>query len=270
MKKSIKLKDMQKIEIDMLSEIKKICKKLKINYYLCGGTLLGAVRHKGFIPWDDDIDVCMLREDYEKFEQFFIDNDGLLGNYRLLSLKLENDYYYPMMKLVDTRTYMKELDTSDIKNMGVYLDIFPIDGCPNNLLLRKIFFKRMSLLYKSLYMSYYDFFETGTKLLKPIKFIWFKLSKIIGSRKIANHIEKVAKKYNPKKYDLVGTVTSGTTRDIMDSKIYQKTALYDFEGVKHMGVKDYDTYLTSMYGDYMTLPPKEKQVTHHKYIAHYK
>lgn len=270
MKKDIKLKDMQKIEIELLKEIKKICKKLNIKYYLCGGTLLGAVRHKGFIPWDDDIDIYLMRDDYEKLEQYFIDNDGMHKDYRLFSMKLNDDYYYPMMKLIDTKTYMRELDTTEIKDMGVYLDIFPLDGCPNNTFLRKIFLKRMSLLKKTAYMAYYDKFETGTKLLKPIKFIWFKLSKLIGSRRVALYMEKLAKKYNPSKSDYVGNVLSGESKEIIPSSVYTESALYEFEGEKHPGVKNYDIYLTAMYGDYMTLPPKEKQVTHHKYIAYYK
>lgn len=270
MKKNIGLKEMQEIEKHLLKEIREVCEKLHLKYYLCGGTLLGAVRHKGFIPWDDDIDIYMMREDYEKLENYFISINGLYKNSRLLSMKLEDDYYYPMMKLVDTKTYMKELDTVDIKNMGVYIDIFPLDGSPNNRVWRKIYMKRINLLKKTAYMAYYNKFETNTRLLKPIKYVWFKMSKLFGPIRIAKHMEKIVQKYSPYHSEYIGNVVSGEVNALTPASLYKEEQLYDFEGEKYTGVKNYDTYLTTMYGDYMKLPPKEKRVTHHHYIAYYK
>lgn len=270
MKKNIGLKEMQEIEKHLLKEIREVCEKLHLKYYLCGGTLLGAVRHKGFIPWDDDIDIYMMREDYEKLENYFISINGVYKKSRLLSMKLEDDYYYPMMKLVDTTTYMKESDTKNIKNMGVYIDIFPLDGTPNNQKLRKIYMKRINLLKKTAYMAYYDKFETNTRLLKPIKYMWFKVSKLFGPVRIAKHMEKIVKKHQVEHSKYIGNVLSGEIKELVPAALYKEDQLYDFEGEKYNGVKDYDAYLTAMYGNYMKLPSKEKQVTHHRYIAYYK
>lgn len=270
MKKNIDLKEIQNIEISMLKELKSICKKLNINYYLCGGTLLGAVRHKGFIPWDDDIDVLMKREDYEKLENYFKENNNSYKHYKLLSLNLCDDYYYTMMKLIDMNTFMQETGVKSIKNFGVYLDIFPLDGFPDNKFVGKIHLKKLNILKKMNYMAYTDKLETNLKLLRPLKWLIFKFSKILGARRIALKAEKIAKKYKIDNSNIIAYTAIGEKRELLPKKIYEEISWYEFNGEKHSSIKNYDAYLSSMYGDYMKLPPKDKQVTHHKYIAYYK
>lgn len=270
MKKNLGLKDMQTIEFDMLKEIKRICKKLNITYYLCGGTLLGAVRHKGFIPWDDDIDVLFKREDYEKLEEYFKKHNNQVNNYKLLSLNLTDDYYYPMMKLVDTNTYMCETDTQEIKSLGVYLDIFPLDGYPNNKMVGKFHLKRLNFLKKSHYMAYTSTFSTGRKLLKPIKYLWFKWATLRGARNLAFKTEKLAKKYKRKDCLVWANTSIGDKKELLPKEVFETLDEYEFNGEKFTSMKNYDAYLSSMYGDYMKLPPKDKQITHHHYIAYYK
>ena len=120
----LNLEEIQKIELDILIYLDKICKENNIKYYLSSGTLLGAIKYKGFIPWDDDIDVVLFRSDYLKLIDVLGKNDE---KYKILSIYNTEDYYYPFAKLVDTRTVLIE-NSKKIKDMGVYIDIFPIDG----------------------------------------------------------------------------------------------------------------------------------------------
>lgn len=270
MQKNIELKDIQRIEMEMLNEIKSICKKLKINYYLAGGTLLGAVRHKGFIPWDDDTDIVLKREDYIKLENYFKEKNNNYKHYKLLSLDLQSDYYYPMMKLVDTNTYMKENGVKEIENFGIYLDIFPVDNAPNNKLLCKLFLKRLSLLDKMSYMAYSNELKTSKKILKVLKICWFKYSKFLGAKKIGIKINKLSMKYNNKKSKFIGYLSRGEWKELIPAEEFEYIEWYKFGKEKHSSFKNKDAYLIPLYGDYMKLPPKEKQVTHHDYIAYFK
>jgi lipopolysaccharide cholinephosphotransferase len=174
------------------------------------------------------------------------------------------------MKLVDTDTFMKEEDTKEIKDLGVYLDIFPIDGYPNNKLIGKLHLKKLSFLKKSHYMAYTSTFSTSHKLLKPIKYLWFKCSSKIGARKLAFKTEKLAKKYKRSNCLIWANTSIGDPKELMPKAVFERIDNYKFNNENFTSMKNYDYYLTSMYGDYMKLPPKNQQVTHHHYIAYYK
>ena len=120
------LEELHQIETDILTAIDEICRKENIRYYLAGGTLLGAVRHKGFIPWDDDIDIAMPRDDYERFLKVM--RKGAHPYYKILALEYKEDYPYTFAKVVDTRTRLQEEIGKDLPEMGVFIDIFPLDG----------------------------------------------------------------------------------------------------------------------------------------------
>ena len=122
--KKLSLKEIQEIQLNILIFLDKICKENKIKYYLSSGTLLGAVKYKGFIPWDDDIDVILFRDDYMKLMKVL---KNQVENYKLLSIYNTKDYYYAFAKLVDTNTVLTE-NAKKIKDMGVYIDIVPMDG----------------------------------------------------------------------------------------------------------------------------------------------
>ena len=123
-KTKLSLKEIQKIELDILLYLDKVCRENDIKYYLSSGTLLGAIKYQGFIPWDEDIDVIFLREDYNKLIKCF---ENETGRYKLLSIYNSKDYYYPFAKLVDTKTTLIE-NSKPINDMGVYIDIVPMDG----------------------------------------------------------------------------------------------------------------------------------------------
>lgn len=145
--KEINTVELKRIELDILKYIKTQCEKYNLRYYLAYGTLLGAVRHKGFIPWDDDIDIHMPREDYDKLIELEYNNPD--SKYKLLSPKYNKDYYYSFAKMVDNETILEETGLKQIKELGVYVDIFPLDyikkkGALKVKIERFLFFIRMA------------------------------------------------------------------------------------------------------------------------------
>ena len=124
--KKIELREEQLIELDILKAFASFCDNNGLRYFLDSGTLIGAVRHQGFIPWDDDIDVCFLRKDYDRFVALMAQQDNRLNDH--IVLELEKDSLYPYLKLVDTRTLMIEYPKTNRVETGIYIDIFPKDG----------------------------------------------------------------------------------------------------------------------------------------------
>ena len=124
------LEELHQIELDMLKEIDRICRRENIQYYLAGGTLLGAVRHKGFIPWDDDIDIAMARDEYERFLKVM--KKERHPYLKIFAMEFDKEYQYTFAKVVDTRTRLIEEIGKDLPDMGVFIDIFPIDGLGND------------------------------------------------------------------------------------------------------------------------------------------
>ena len=119
-KKQLTGEEVKQVELGILDYINSICKEHKIEYFLDYGTLLGAIRHKGFIPWDDDIDICMTRKNYERFVSVFSKDDK--SNYKLLSMETSSSYYYEFGKVVDTRTVLNETETIELPGMGIWVD----------------------------------------------------------------------------------------------------------------------------------------------------
>ena len=248
MKKINDLNEIHKLQLDLLIEFDKICKNNNIKYFLAGGTLLGAVRHKGFIPWDDDIDISMPRNDYENFINITSD---LKGDYLVLAQENIDDYVLPFAKFVN-KNYSNFRKTYNGK-YGIRMDIFPLDGLGNNY---EKAVKRGKYIVFLRKLHYFCFKENViSNFLRKIK-----IQKIIYK-----HLVYVAKKddfYNSK---YVGSIVGGLkqVKEILDYQVYSETMPMEFEGKELSGMKYYDEYLTKMYGDYMKLPPKEKRISEH-------
>ena len=143
MRKITDIHELRQIQIGILDEVHQYCEAHGLRYFLSSGTLIGAVRHKGYIPWDDDIDVYMPRKDYERFLREFKGNE----QYKLLNPAKEPHYYYTFAKVIDLRTRMVEDETVGFE-IGVYMDIFPVDYVPDDMKEREHVFKSKKLLYK--------------------------------------------------------------------------------------------------------------------------
>lgn len=241
--KEISLKEMQKTELEMLIIIDAFCKKEDINYFLGCGCLAGAIIRKGFFPWDDDIDILMLREDYEKFIQKF-----KASNLKLLSCK-NVDYYYPFAKVVSTKTVAYEYKHK-IKDYGVYIDVFPLDGVPNNMKISK-YLNRLKK-YKYLMMSQWGcYLEEQKWFVKMVYKVLSLFTSFLPHNYFAKKLDKKCQKYSVKDCNKIGTVCHLLNEnEIMDKKIFQSRVLVDFEGHKFYAPMAYKKYLNNLYGDY--------------------
>ena len=269
---------MRKIEIDemrqrllsMAEYLQNICKENGLKMFLSGGTLLGAVRHKGFIPWDDDIDVHMPRPDYDRLIKIFKEKENI-GKYKLLSHELNDKYVYTFAKLVDDDTLLIEDDIYSGVDMGLYLDIFPIDGLGDDIATAE---KQMKKLNKYLVMNYALLVKPWRKKCTFFKNFAIELMrcavKIYGINRLHKKIRKLAKSLPYEQCEYVGEYIDqvGSNRIVRRSEVYGDSVDMQFEGLKLPAPVGWDKYLTQFYGDYMQLPPEKKRVATHGYILY--
>lgn len=280
----LKIEEIKKLELAILKSVSEYCDKCQIRYYLGGGTLLGAVRHKGFIPWDDDIDIMMPRPDYIRFIEGF---NGYNHTYFVKSVENDSSYVYTMAKVYDNRTYL--IDNTLRKSLpyaGVFIDIFPIDGLPCSEVRQKLFFKEQELLnvilhasgmkyrYSHRYVDSKDRFSHLKGFIRTIlKFIAISIFAFLPAAKLAKYINNNSMKYDYEVSQFIGAIVDcrhGGASEKMPKKEFEKRILFDFENNKFWGTGIYDFYLSSLYGDYMTPPSKENCLPHHDFIAYWK
>ena len=262
----IDLNELRKIQVKILDDIHLFCKKNRIKYWIDCGTLLGAIRHKGYIPWDDDIDIGMLREDYEKFLKTYNNRDS---RYKLLAIENDKEYNFQFGKVIDSNTILWEPDPETGVKSGVYVDVFVYDNAPDDdKLVKKMYDKRdkyNKLRNAQLYPNMYDKSSFKKRVMHFFVNCYLKLlPKTYYSKKCI----KNSKKYMNEKTKRVGNFTSNA-RICCDKKIFKKFIEVTFEKKKYMAPVGYDDWLKAFYGDYMKLPPKEKRVSLHKFKAYY-
>ncbi len=269
-KKELTLDELKQTALNILKKFDRICKENNLEYSLAYGTMLGAVRHKGFIPWDDDIDVLMKREDYEKLLKLQYEDDY----YEIKSYRYSKNYYYPFSKMIDKRTELVEEWRAE-KDMGVFIDIFPLD--------------------------YFNLTSTGPQLERDFNYAAAKQRKyntiaFILGHKLSHHkgvnikyIVKLLfliltypfKKQIIKKADLRNAnLKDGNYCAMMlqffnkhpfiSADLFKEIIYMDFENFSAPVYKCYDELLTLEYGDYMTPPPPEQQTSVHWFKAYKK
>lgn len=265
--KTIQTKELKSIQLDILKHIDKFCKDNDIKYFLSGGTMLGAVRHKGFIPWDDDIDIMMFRKDYERFIKIYSEKDK--SEYHVYSSRLDKSYPYPYAKIDNSKTVFEEEILGAIK-MGVNIDLFPIDTISNNPLLQEKQYKRLDFLTKIITVKRLPlvkkrgFIKNFILLLSHIIFLFESFPCLVKK------IEKNALLYNNQYSDFCGVAVWGYGKREINLKSNWDEIIYvPFEDIIAPIPKGYDNYLTNVYGDYMQLPPIEKRISHHNFIAYW-
>ena len=266
--RTIGLEEIKKIELDILKYIDQVCKEKNLRYFLCGGTLLGAIRHKGFIPWDDDIDIMMPRSDYDLFVKFLKNSSG---KYRILTTE-QKDYYYNFSKVVDSETLLNEYNYKPIDDMGVYVDVFPLEGMPLDIEERVKHFNKLHKLRKRI-----NSFSMLKPKLRRNLFAYLKRSYLYKKNqkldllKFQREYENLAKHYNYDESEYV--YASGGAygkKDIFLRELFLNSIEIEFEGTTFIVPQCYDEYLKQLYGDYMQLPPIEKRISNHNYEAKYR
>lgn len=260
------VRKLQLVELEILEEIDRICKKNNIDYFISGGTLLGAIRHKGFIPWDDDIDIAMSRKNYNKFTKACLkdlDEKYIIDNYKtnkkccfsFTKIKKKGTLY------VESRDY----NTYD-ENSGIWVDVFPLDGVKKPM---SKFHQRQRKIWE--YITTLITIKNGSNYYKNSKLkkkIYGTLLKLVPIRLMHFILDKVLAFHDEDKVDFL---CSFSTVYNIEKDTFEKSKLLPYEEINFekklvMGIKGYDYYLKKMYSDYMKLPPKEKRVNHNPYL----
>lgn len=261
---NVELKRLQQCELNMFKEFIEICEKHHLKYFLLGGTLLGAVRHKGFIPWDDDIDVGMPREDYEKF--LTLAQRHLSEHYFLQTFVTDPDFPLNFAKIRDNRTTFIENSVKNIKmNHGIYIDVFPLDYYPDDKLRQAQF----DLANRMLTMRILKVFSlpievTGGRFKVMMRNIVSMILNIAYPT-VRSAVEKRDKliKRNGISSLLANFSGAWGKKEICPSEWFGEGSTHEFEGLQVKGPLRYHEYLERLYGDYMQPPPPEKRRGHH-------
>lgn len=252
--------------LNMLQWFHQECKNNNLRYYIIGGTMLGAVRHKGFIPWDDDIDVAMPRKDYDKLCSIMADSGR--GQYRLEFPGKENkDYTYLFAKIYDTQTTLTENKRQPITR-GLYIDVFPLDGIGNEYKQAHENFRKIQRRMQ-IYDTAVCAFRKHRAWYKNMALIFGRIicPLFVSERKLNDGIRRLCTQYDFDNSEYAGNLVGNWgSKEIMPRSYFGTPAEYDFESIKVYGPEEPDKYLSALYGDYMKLPPEEKRVSHHDYI----
>lgn len=267
MKKLLSLEEIKKIEFEILKHFKEFCETEHIRFFLSNGTLLGAIKYGGFIPWDDDIDVFVPREDYNRLIQCYKDSE----KYCLYSFERNSKFYYPFAKLCDSTTIKEEKNINNGVLLGLDIDIFPLDVWPNSETKRKKMLKSIQKSIRGLTYAKLRFNKGKTFFRSLVKNILIALYKVMGAKFFIRQIvKKVREARTMEKSNFVGCVSWPIygEREIVSQDIFSNYIEVEFNGVKFPAPVGYAKYLKSLYGAYENDLPKEKQKTHHNYKAY--
>ena len=266
-KKYLSLEEYHAVLFDMLKQVDSICHAERLRYFLSGGTLLGAIRHKGFIPWDDDIDLMMPRPDYEIFLKRA--EKRLPKRYILAFPDRTKDYSQPWIRIFDTRVAVDDSGMQRTLTRSLFVDVFPIDGLPSNRTLSNLCFTRVRawdiLLKCARRKALYP-----DERLKWLKKPMMALTRVRPLPKYAVSLNKSARRCSFERAHYAGVLatTHYGSRERMPVEVFRGSVQVPFEGGFFPAPIGYDTYLSRLYGDYMQLPPEEKRVSQHNLHAY--
>ena len=261
------LRRVQLQQLEIAKEIRRVCEENDIRFFLCCGTFLGAVRHQGFIPWDDDMDVGMLREDYERFCR--IAPEKLSPRFCLQNWHTESGFALPYSKVRMRGTTFLEAKGNLLEENGFYVDVFPFDYAPETPKAQKRHAIKLATLF------YCKLMKSGCKpwmendrvsWKKRLGYFVFQVLALPFSGEVLSEKYDALAKGHPKSHMLCRQ--RGLFRlDCYQTAWYEHLRGYDFEGEVFPGPENFDAVLTAQFGDYMTPPPEDKRENRHQVIA---
>lgn len=245
--------------LDILLAVQKVCEEHNLRYYIIAGTLLGAVRHKGFIPWDDDLDIAMPRRDYDLLMQHA--SEWIPQPFEAVAFETDKEYPLPFAKIQDSSTTL--IERMHLRYLGgIYIDVFPLDGMPANKLLRRIHFMKYQWYKKMLYYVHRNPYRHGHG---PSCWVPLLSRKLYTMESIQQKMRNLQKQWDFDSSDYVVDHDDGL-KGVMPKALLGIPTPILFEGKQVMGVENPDAYLSQKYGDYMTIPPGPKQRQHNFHL----
>ena len=267
-REELKIDQIHQVTLDIVKKLIEICDEIHVNYYVAYGSLIGVVRHKGFIPWDDDFDVVMLRNDYEKFCDYCTKHQKEMSPYKLLTRESEEKYPYNIARL-NNMDYQAVYDTVQGYDSGIFIDIYPIDGAGTNAeQVMKRVKKKKSNLFRITLWCIDDHYTRSTYhkwYRSVIKYFVRLYAKIRGSKYFLDQLEAFKNLYDIDESRYIAEMTWDSGLTLYEKKWFDDYLYMDFENLKVKVPVGYDEFLRCHYGDYMKLPPKEEQIPHHEY-----
>lgn len=253
------LRKQQMVELSILVDVDEFCNRHSINYSLCSGTLLGAIRHKGFIPWDDDIDICMLRDEYERFLTEW--SKDPIENYVVVNHTVDISFNQTFTKICKENTsIIDDLDIIPSYHTGISIDIFPMDRIPDGKISRLIYWYRCAKYHLILH----GYIPKNSNII--VKFISGFILFLSHNRYKAEDrlYRKITRFRSNRNLQLNFNDTNSTMRRSYPNDLFDRLTYVEFEGYRFPAFEKWHQELTIEFGNYMTLPPVEKRVRPHK------
>ncbi len=266
--------DIRKILLEMLKKFDEVCLNYGIVYSAFAGTLLGAVRHQGFIPWDDDIDIFMFRDEYERLIDLIKEKNPFRDEILIYDTKEKKKYSLPLAKLIDTKTILTQNNHAEKCTLGVYIDIFIYDRVPEDNKRRRKLFHLADKLQHMWYLCDFKPQTKGDSCKGHVKYVIRKILNHGFARCVAKKMEEIAKSSTMKNKDstLLGNLLYCSNRE---QQLISYSDLLDvkrtkFENQEICIIKEYDSFLTKHFGNYMEFPPEEQRVSTHTFTCKWK
>lgn len=254
------LKKLQSYQMNILDEVERICIKHNLKYFIMGGNLIGAIRHKGFIPWDDDMDIAMMREDYDKFLEIATKE---IGDEFFVDYQENNEHYYlPFAKVRLNDSIYEEPVQKDYKgHKGIWIDIFPLDNANKE---DSLFIRLQTYLKESIHFIVAIKENVTSESNSIVKKVLKVIFKPITTRKLVNMQQKVMKwNKNPNaSYCISFGAKYGMKKQTMLKTVFLPTTKLQYEDREYFAPGNYTAYLERVYPGYMIMPPEEKRITH--------
>lgn len=271
-KKYMSMQEIQKVSLNILKNITDIMDREGFNYVLAYGTLIGAIRHKGFIPWDDDVDIMMPRPDYENFIKYAVNHKEEFGCIETMNMQTTPKYPYMITRMCDNR-YEIEVDNEEKCGMGIFVDIYPIDGVGESMKEANTIFKKVAKYPSFIFLATRKHFRLGLTrgaIKKFLKFPAFVFSHIMGKNYFAGKLNSIISSLDYEKSKYVCCVAWDPDFVVYEKKLLRERVKVPFEQYEFYVPKEYDKVLRLTYGDYMQLPPEKDRIYHHLYKARMK